>query len=157
MSDDKKGLDTFSKMFGPEYSARFIDELNTISPDFARIVGNFLVPEIWVLDKVDLKTKILCAFAALAALGRPETRTFAFGAFTQGVSREELAEIILIIVIEAGFPAALQTFRWANDAWAEYSQIKRIFKASRVKPWSRVLVQTFFHETLTPFRAICLI
>ena len=121
MTDDRKWRDTFSRMFGPEYSARFIDELKTLSPDFARIVGKFLVPEIWALDKVNLKTKILCAFAALAALGRPETRTFAYGAFTQGVSREELTEIILIIGIEAGFPAALQTFRWANDAWADYS------------------------------------
>ena len=124
MTYDTKGLETFSKMFGPEYSEKFIDELETISPDFARIVSNFLLPEIWALAKVDLKTKILCAFSALAALGRPETRTFAYGAYAQGVSREELTEIILIVGIEAGFPAALQTFRWANAAWADYSQIE---------------------------------
>ena len=124
MSYDKKGLETFSKMFGAEYSEKFMDELKAISPEFAKIINNFLVPEIWALAKVDLKTKILCAFSALAALGRPETKSFAYGAYTQGVSREELTEIILIVGIEAGFPAALQTFRWANAAWAEYSQIK---------------------------------
>jgi len=123
MSDGKKSLETFSKMFGSEYSNKFVDELKEISPEFAKIVSNFLVPQIWALDKVDLKTKILCAFSVLGALGRPETRTFAYGAYTQGVSRDELTEIILIIGIEAGFPAALQTFRWANAAWADYKQI----------------------------------
>ena len=124
MTYHKKGLETFSKMFGSEYSEKFIDELETISPEFAKIVNNFLVPEIWALAKVDLKTKMLCAFSALAALGRPETRSFAYGAYAQGVSREELTEIILIVGIEAGFPAALQTFRWANAAWADYNQNK---------------------------------
>jgi 4-carboxymuconolactone decarboxylase len=122
MSMAKKGQETFSKMFGAQYSEKFASELNKISPEFARVVNSFLVPQIWAMDKMGLKTKILCAFSALAALGKPETQTFAYGAYNHGVTREQLAEVILIVGIEAGFPAALQAFKWANVAWEQYSK-----------------------------------
>lgn len=130
MGSALKGRETFHRMFGPEYSARFMKEVNELSPEFSKIVLEILASEIWSLNKIDLRTKILCAFSSLAALGRPEAEAFAYGAYYHGVTLEQLTEIILVVGIEAGFPAAMEAFKRANSAWEQYHEIKGTAKNS---------------------------
>jgi len=125
MSMNEKGVETFIKMFGPEYYETFIKEVDKLSPELSRIALNILTPEIWALNKMDLKTKILCAFSSLAALGRPETEVFAYGAFYHGVTLEQLTEIVLVVGVEAGFPAAMEAFKRVNNALERYDEMKR--------------------------------
>ncbi|GAH55089.1 unnamed protein product, partial [marine sediment metagenome] len=109
----------------PKYYESFMKEIDKLSPELYRIALNILTPEIWALNKMDLKTKILCAFSALAALGRTETEVFAYGAFYHGITIEQLTEIILVVGIEAGFPAAMEAFKRANIALERYNEIKK--------------------------------
>lgn len=125
MSMNEKGRETFIKMFGPEYYKKFIKEVDKLSPELSRIALNILTPEIWALNKMDLKTKILCAFSSLAALGRPETEVFAYGAFYHGVTLEQLTEIVLVVGVEAGFPAAMEAFKRVNNALERYNETKQ--------------------------------
>jgi 4-carboxymuconolactone decarboxylase len=97
-----------------------LDSLNELSPGLARIALNVLTPEIWALDNMDMKTKILCAFSSCAALGRAETEIFAYGAFYHGVTMKELTDVILVVGVEAGFPAAMEAFRRANAGYERY-------------------------------------
>lgn len=125
MSFDQSAMEIFRKMFGPEYCEKFMKEMEGLSPEFSRIANDVLITKIWAMNKMDLKTKILCAFSALAALSRPETEVFAYGAFYHGVTLEQLTEIVLVVGVEAGFPAAMEAFKRVNNALERYNKIKK--------------------------------
>ena len=61
--------------------------------------------------------------AMLTVLNRPhELRTHVKGALTNGVSRDEIREILLQAAIYAGVPAAVDSFRVAREAFADIEQ-----------------------------------
>ena len=48
-----------------------------------------------------------------------ELRAHLKGALTNGVSREEIREILMQVAIYAGMPAAVDSFRIAREVFAE--------------------------------------
>jgi 4-carboxymuconolactone decarboxylase len=58
--------------------------------------------------------------AMISILNRPhELRAHIRGALTNGVSKEEIAEVFLQVAIYAGVPAAVDSFRIARELFAE--------------------------------------
>jgi 4-carboxymuconolactone decarboxylase len=56
----------------------------------------------------------------LSALNRPhELKAHLRGALTNGVTKEEIREILLQVAIYVGVPAAVDSFRIAREAFAE--------------------------------------
>jgi 4-carboxymuconolactone decarboxylase len=61
--------------------------------------------------------------AMIAVLNRPhELRTHIRAALTNGVTRNELREILMQVAIYAGVPAAVDSFRIARETFAELDQ-----------------------------------
>jgi 4-carboxymuconolactone decarboxylase len=61
--------------------------------------------------------------AMLSALNRPhELKMHIRGALTNGVSREEIREVLLQVAIYCGVPAAVDAFRTAREVLAEIDQ-----------------------------------
>ena len=77
----------------------------------------------WGREGLTLKTRSMLNLAMLTVLNRPhELRTHVKGALTNGVSRDEIREILLQAAIYAGVPAAVDSFRVAREAFAEIEQ-----------------------------------
>jgi 4-carboxymuconolactone decarboxylase len=58
--------------------------------------------------------------AMLSALNRPhELKMHIKGALTNGVSREEIREVLLQVAIHCGVPAAIGAFRTARETFAK--------------------------------------
>jgi 4-carboxymuconolactone decarboxylase len=58
--------------------------------------------------------------AMISVLNRPhELKTHVRGAMNNGVTREEIREILLQVAIYAGAPAAVDGFRIARETFAE--------------------------------------
>jgi 4-carboxymuconolactone decarboxylase len=58
--------------------------------------------------------------AMTAALNLPhELKVHVKGALTNGVTKDEIKEILLQVAIYAGIPAGMDSFRIARDAFAE--------------------------------------
>jgi 4-carboxymuconolactone decarboxylase len=56
----------------------------------------------------------------LTALNRPhELKLHIIGATTNGVTKDEIREVFLQSAIYAGVPAAIESFRLAQEAFAE--------------------------------------
>jgi 4-carboxymuconolactone decarboxylase len=69
------------------------------------------------------KTRSMLNLAMLSALNRPhEFKMHLRGALTNGVSREEIREILLQVAIYCGVPAAVDAFRSAREVFAEIDQ-----------------------------------
>jgi 4-carboxymuconolactone decarboxylase len=75
---------------------------------------------VWGREELSRKTRSMLNLAMLCALNRPhELRMHINGALTNGVSREEIREVLLQVAIYCGVPAAVDAFRTAREVLAE--------------------------------------
>jgi len=90
-------------------------------PSFHEKLMGVMVP-IWEMDRVDLRTKILCCIAAFTALHRREVEFFFKMAAHHGIPQEDVEEILLLTGLEAGFPTAEMAIEILTQVYSDYSQ-----------------------------------
>jgi len=75
---------------------------------------------IWTRPGLDPKIRSILNLGMLTALGKmPELRTHIRGAIRNGVTKEEIIEVLLQATIYCGFPAGIDAFRQARDVMKE--------------------------------------
>lgn len=86
-----------------------IASLIGIAPDLGRYIIEFGFGDVYSRPGLDLRTRELATVAALVALGnvRPQLEVHLHAALNVGASQDELVEVIIQMVLYAGFPAAL--------------------------------------------------
>ena len=71
---------------------------------------------IWTRPGLEPKVRSMLNLAMLTALGKmPELRTHVRGALRNGVTKEEIIEVLLQATIYCGFPAGIDAFRNARE------------------------------------------
>ena len=122
MSDQRfeKGWEKFKKIDG-EGGATGIESLQDIAPDLGKYIIEFPFGDIYQRPGLDLKTREMGAVAALTTLGNasPQLKFHIHGALNVGWTRQEIIEIIIQMLIYAGFPAALSGMLVAKEVFAE--------------------------------------
>ncbi len=115
----ERGLEKL-KEIDAEQGERVVASLADIAPDFARYVVEFPFGDIYTRPGLDLKTRELASVAALTAMGTApnQLRIHIHGALNVGCSRSEILEVIMQMVVFAGFPAALNGLAAARDVFA---------------------------------------
>jgi 4-carboxymuconolactone decarboxylase len=64
--------------------------------------------------------------AMISILNRShELKAHVRGALTNGVTKEEISEVLLQVAIYGGVPCAVDSFRIANEAFAEIEAAKK--------------------------------
>jgi 4-carboxymuconolactone decarboxylase len=112
----KKGLAIRREVLG----AAYVDKSVNSSPDFMKpmqkLVTEWCWGEVWSRTGLERKTRSMLNLAMLTALNRPhEIRLHVRGAFNNGVTIEEIQEILLQAGIYCGVPAALDAFKVALE------------------------------------------
>jgi 4-carboxymuconolactone decarboxylase len=116
MSD--KGLEMLHQMLGKERTEEICAAWSKLSPDFSRLVSEFVAGEVWSRPNLELKTRSLITVAALAALGRPNAlRLNIEMALNNGATRAEILETILQMAVYAGFPACWDALVIADEVF----------------------------------------
>lgn len=122
MSDDKykRGLELLEKV-SPGASKRTAESLNDIAPDMVRYMMEFVFGEVSSRPGLDMKSREITAMAALAALGTApnQLKIHIKGALNCGCTREEVVEVLIQVLVYAGFPAALNGIRLAKEVFQE--------------------------------------
>ena len=122
MSDDKykRGLELLEKV-SPGASKRTAESLNDIAPDMVRYMMEFVFGEISSRPGLDIKSREITAMAALAALGTApnQLKIHIKGSLNCGCTREEIVEVLIQVLVYAGFPAALNGLRLAKEVFQE--------------------------------------
>ncbi|MBQ6172938.1 MAG: carboxymuconolactone decarboxylase family protein [Clostridia bacterium] len=97
------------------------DQLGDFAPMFAHLNDDVLFGEVWNSDAIDVKTKCIITVVSLMASGITDSSlTYHLkNAKANGVSREEIAEIITHAGMYTGWPKAWAVFRLAKDVWNE--------------------------------------
>ncbi|MDO4442463.1 MAG: carboxymuconolactone decarboxylase family protein [Slackia sp.] len=98
------------------------DVLGVFAPEFAALNDDVLFGEVWSREgALDLKTRSIITIAALVGKGLVDS-SFAYHLSTaknNGVTGEEMAEILTHLAFYAGWPNAWAAFRMAVEAYAE--------------------------------------
>lgn len=100
------------------------DQLGKFAPKFAELNDDVLFGEVWSrTDKLGLRDRSLVTITSLISQGITDNSlTFHLqSAKKNGITREEIAEIITHIGFYAGWPKAWAAFNLAKNVWAEDS------------------------------------
>jgi alkylhydroperoxidase/carboxymuconolactone decarboxylase family protein YurZ len=109
------------KLFGPDKGEELYNWIQSSRPPYFRdITARVMIP-IWEMNKVDLRTKILCCISLFTGLHLPEVKFFFQMAVYHGIPQEEIEEILLLTGLEAGFPTAEMAIGLLKEVYDEHS------------------------------------
>jgi 4-carboxymuconolactone decarboxylase len=116
----ERGLKVRREVLGAEYVDKSISSADEFQRHFQEYVTKHCWGAVWTRPGLPRKTRSMLNLAMLAALGRSnELKLHMRGAVTNGVSKEEMAEIFLQVGVYCGAPAALDCFKVAKEVFAE--------------------------------------
>ena len=121
---DKKRFDEGLAVRRAVLGAEYVDKSIAGADDFNRamqeLVTEYCWGEIWTRPGLERKTRSLINLAMLTALNRPhEVKIHLRGALNNGVTKDEIKEVLLQTAIYCGVPAAIDSFRLAREVFAE--------------------------------------
>lgn len=121
MSDKfDKGLATRKAVLGDQYVDRSINNATRFTKPLQTLVTEYCWGDIWQRDGLALRERSLINLAMISVLNRPhELELHLRGALNNGVTPEEIREVLLQVAIYAGVPASIDAFRVASRVLAE--------------------------------------
>ncbi|WP_416416361.1 carboxymuconolactone decarboxylase family protein [Paenarthrobacter aromaticivorans] len=115
------GIDIRRKVMGNLHVEQALGRATDFSRPIQDLITEYAWGEIWGRQGLDLKIRSMLNIAMLVALNRThELAGHIQGALNNGVSEKEIQEILLQTMIYCGAPAALESFRAAEKAIAQY-------------------------------------
>ncbi|HJT06265.1 MAG TPA: 4-carboxymuconolactone decarboxylase [Stellaceae bacterium] len=116
----EKGLSVRRDVLGADYVDNAIRNADDFNRPLQELVTEYCWGAVWGRPGLPRKTRSMLNLAMLTALGRPhELKLHVKGALKNGVTREEIMEVLLQTGIYCGVPAAVDAFRTAREAFKE--------------------------------------
>ena len=116
----EKGLSVRRAVLGDAHVDRSLQGRNEFNEEFQDLITRYAWGEIWTRPGLPRKTRSLLTIAMIVALNRPdEFRLHVRAAFNNGVTREEIKEVLLHAAIYCGVPAANSAFHAAQEVFSE--------------------------------------
>jgi 4-carboxymuconolactone decarboxylase len=111
----ERGIAVRDEMLGSEHGRAKVETQSEFTADFENMVTRYCFGEVWTREGLSRAHRSMITIAMLIALGRPhEIRVHVKGAIANGVTREEISEIIMHSAIYCGVPAAVDGYRQAS-------------------------------------------
>lgn len=116
----EEGLQLRRQVLGAEYVDRSIGSASAFMMTFQHITTEWCWGYAWGRDTLDLKTRSMLNLAMLTALNRAaEIKLHVRGAINNGVTVDEIKEVLLHATVYCGIPAGLDAFKAANEVLTE--------------------------------------
>lgn len=120
------GLKVRREVLGADYVDKSIANANDFMMAFQHITTEWCWGYGWDRPGLDRKTRSLLNLAMLTALNRaPEIKLHVKGALNNGVSVDEIKEVLLHATIYCGIPAGLDAFKAANEVLVEAGAVTK--------------------------------
>ena len=115
-----KGMEVRRAVLGDAHVDRSIANRTEFNEEFQDLITRYAWGEIWTRPGLPRHTRSLITLALMIALHHDEEfRMHVRAAFNNGVTKEEIKEVILQCAIYAGVPAANAAFRMAEEVFAQ--------------------------------------
>jgi 3-oxoadipate enol-lactonase/4-carboxymuconolactone decarboxylase len=113
-------MKTRREVLGDEHVDRAISNTTDFTADFQDLITRYAWGEIWTRPGLDRRTRSCITIAALVALGRErELELHVRAALRNGVTPDELKEVLLQSAVYCGVPAANGAFAIAQQVLRE--------------------------------------
>ncbi|PZO00954.1 MAG: gamma carboxymuconolactone decarboxylase [Hyphomicrobiales bacterium] len=111
-----KGLEVRRKVLGSEYVDGSLAKADDFMMAFQNITTEWCWGYAWTRPGLEHKTRSMLNLAMLTALGKPaELKLHVKGALANGVTVDEIKEILLHATVYCGIPAGLDAFKAAHE------------------------------------------
>jgi 4-carboxymuconolactone decarboxylase len=115
-----RGMAVRRAVLGDAHVDRTLAKRNEFNTDFQELITRYAWGEIWSRPELSRHTRSLLTIAMMVALNRgDELRLHLRGAFNNGVTRDEIKEVLLHCAIYAGVPAANSAYHIAEEVFAQ--------------------------------------
>ena len=115
-----KGLEVRKAVLGEAYVNNALKNVDNFNGPFQELLNEYCWGAVWGREELPRKTRSMLNIAMISILNRPhELRAHLKGALTNGVTKDEIREILMQVAIYAGMPAAVDSFRIARELFAE--------------------------------------
>ena len=116
----EKGLKIRREVLGAKYVDASMNNRTEFNAPLQDLLNEFCWGGAWGRGVLTRKERSMINLAMLTALGRThEVETHVRGALNNGLTKEQISEILLHTAIYCGVPAAVDSFRAANKVIAE--------------------------------------
>lgn len=115
-----KGLEVRKAVLGEAYVNNALKNVDDFNRPFQEMLNEYCWGTVWGREELPRKTRSMLNIAMIAILNRQhEFRAHLKGALTNGVTSDEIREILMQVAIYGGMPAAVDSFRIAREVFAE--------------------------------------
>jgi 4-carboxymuconolactone decarboxylase len=116
----EKGLAIRREVLGADYVDNAVRTADDFNRPLQELVTEYCWGAVWGRPGLPKKTRSMLNLAMLTALNRPhELKLHIKGALKNGVTRDEIMEVLLQTGIYCGVPAAVDAFRTARETFKE--------------------------------------
>ena len=107
-----KGLEMRKQVLGAEYVEKAMSGANDFNREFQQLVTEYCWGLCWGSDVLSKKERSILNLGMLAALGRMHEFEMHFkGAVRNGLTADQLKEVLTQIAVYCGIPAGVESFR----------------------------------------------
>jgi 4-carboxymuconolactone decarboxylase len=115
-----RGLALRVELFGREAVEQRLNAFGDFGKPLQHIISAYAYGDVWSRSALPLATKSLAMIAMMAAAGHgSELRVHLKGALKNGCKVEEIQEILLLVTLYCGIPAANEAHRIAAEVLRE--------------------------------------
>ena len=123
MHEDERfenGLEVRKAVLGNAHVERSLVKRNDFNGEFQALITRYAWGEIWTRPGLPRHTRSLLTIGLMVALNRSdEFKLHIRAAFSNGVTKDEIREVLLQCAIYAGVPAANSAFHQAEEVFAQ--------------------------------------
>ena len=116
----ERGQKVRREVLGDQYVDDAAKNTNDFNRPFQELIAEYVWGTLWSRPGLDRRTRALINIGILTALGRTEEIKFYLRAAPNvGMSKEDVQEVLMQTAIYCGIPAALDSFRVAQEIFQE--------------------------------------
>ena len=107
-------------MLGADYVDKATASVDGFNEEFAELLNTYCWNDIWNRPGLPRQTRSMLNLAMLSALGKEhELKLHINGALNNGLTKDEIKEVLLQTAIYCGVPAAVVAFRCAREVFKD--------------------------------------
>jgi 4-carboxymuconolactone decarboxylase len=115
-----KGMTVRRAVLGDAHVDRAMSRISPFNSEFQELITRYAWGEVWTRPGLPRHTRSLLTLAMMVALNRPdEFKLHVRAAFANGVTRDDIKEVLLQAAIYCGVPAANASFHMAEEVFAQ--------------------------------------
>jgi len=116
----ERGLALRTEMFGREAVEKRMNAFGVFGEPLQHIINAYAYGDVWQRSALPLATKSLVMVGMMAAAGHAnELRVHLKGALKNGCSMEQIQDVLLLLTLYCGIPAANEAHRIAAEVFRE--------------------------------------